>query len=615
MRRIAASLACAGAMGLGGCGGGGGSAGTPPPVAAPELRIGAAAGDTGRTPSGVVSMRRIELRNAGNASARAVVVSAATDAQAQQLPLSCETAGCTPRSDGGVEIAEIAAGATVTLQQRLRVKPGYRGTIRNDWQASTTGNSLTWRQELTAYAADLSVKVADPVAADGAASRSTYNVTLANLGPDEASDVNWHLLTPPGLTWRIANCTASAGSNCPATLGEVMTLARLPAGGSVQLQVEMEEPGSTSSSRYGLASRADADGDPDTGNNQAANTRATTQHLFMTDLEGRQYRLSIGLTGTLRATAPGVDYRAPVEIDVTGTGLIGDPDSNGPPWNRGLVNFMGRVMVLGLNIDGVRKPHLAPRALVTQLNDLEGASFNVLGSRADANGKPQDAYVGSARFNGGALLLCLPEAPTPFEQCPAARLSRFEAAVVGSEIELVSRDRVMRLRAAPSPDGPVLISSSRNAATGGSEFWLALPSPPRPTLSTFLTSLHETTFESASGQSTAALAGIRHDSSDHPLLDVPSTPMSPSVALLYLQSTGKLGLCGLSAQLSDSAQSGVYQGVLHGDWLPGTFADGQFVKERPCFAGAVHHVQARGLAVLLGARGGDLMGRWMFVSE
>lgn len=613
MRRLAAGLACAGAMGLGGCGGGGDSASTPP--AAPELRISAAAGDTGRTPSGVVSVRRIELRNAGSASARAVVVSATPDAQALQLPLSCESAGCTPRSDGGVEIAEIAAGATVTLQQRLRVKPGYRGAVRNDWQASATGSSVSWQQELTAYAADLSVKVADPVATTGAASRSTYNVTLANLGPDEATHVNWNLLTPPGQTWSIASCTASAGSNCPATLGEAMTLARLEAGGTVQLQVVLEESGATPSSRHGLASRADADADPDTANNQAANTQATTEHLFMTDLEGRQYRLSIGPIGALRAIGPGVDHRAPVEIDITGTGLIGEPDSNSPPWNRGLVNFIGHVMVLGLDIGGVRKPYLAPRALVTRLGDLEGARFNVLGSRADASGKPQDAYVGSASFKDGALLLCLPEAPTPFEQCPTARLSRFEAAIVGSEIELVSRDKVMRLRAAPSPDGPVLISSSRNAATGDSEFWLALPSPPRPTLSTFLTSLHETTFESASGQSKAALAGIRHDSSDHPLLDVSSTAMLPNAAFLYLQSTGKLGLCSLSAQLSDSAQSGVYQGALRGDWLPGTFADGQFVKERSCFAGAVHHVQASGLAVLLGARGGELMGRWMFVSE
>ena len=616
MRRLTAGLACAGALGLSGCGGGSSSA-PPPPAPAPDLRISAAAGDTGRAPSGVVSVHRIELRNAGQASARAVVVSASPDAQALQLPLSCESvdSGCVQRADGGVEIAEIAAGATVTLRQSLRVKPGYRGAVRNDWQASATGSNAAWRQELTAYVADLAVTVGEPVATTGTPPQSTYDVTLANLGPDEATDVDWRLFTMPGQVWSIASCHASPGSSCPATLGEAMTLARLPAGSTLRLQMTMEESGSTPSSRYGLASRADADGDPDPANNQAAPPRAPTEHLFMTDLEGRQYRLSIGPFSMLRVTGPGVDYRAPVAFDVTGTGLIGEAASNSSPWNRGLANITGRVMVLGLNIDGVRKPYVAARKLVTQLSELEGFSFNVLGSRSDASGKPQDAYVGSASFRDGALLLCLPDAPTPFEQCPASRLSRFEAAVVGSEIELVSRDKVMRLRATPSPDGPVLISSSRNATTGNSEFWMALPNIPRPYLPTFWTWLHETTFESASGQSTATFANIRRDSDNHPLLDLSSGPLLPNTAWLYWVNTGMLGICGLSSQLSGSAQPGIYQGVLRGDWLPGTVANGQFVKERACFSGAVHHMQAAGLAVLVGARGGDLMGRWMFTSE
>ena len=40
--------------------------------------------------------------------------------------------------------------------------------------------------------------------------------------------------------------------------------------------------------------------------------------------------------------------------------------------------------------------------------------------------------------------------------------------------------------------------------------------------------------------------------------------------------------------------------------------NGQFVKERACFAGPVLHAQTTSLAAFVGAKGGDLMGRWMF---
>lgn len=603
MKSVMAGLACALAMGLSACGGGGGPH-TTEPGPAPQLRISAAADDSARAPSGVVHVHRVELRNMGNASARAVVVSSNPDAQALQLPLSCESAVCVQRSDGGVEIAEIAAGSSVVLLQRLRIKPGHRGAVRNDWQATVTGSSATWRQELTGYVADVAVTVGNPT---GTAPARSYEVALHNHGPDEAAAVSWDLLTLPGQVWRIAGCTASAGTTCPATLGEAMKLARLPAGSTVTLQVQVEEP--ADSRLNGIVSRADAFGDPDPNNNQAESERPAAIHLAMTDLEGRHYRLSYGVTAPLRATNADTDYRVAYAVDVTGTGFLGENGSVDPPWSRGLMNFLGPVMVLGLDIGGVRRPHIAPHKLVTQLSELEGFGFNVLGSRADASGKPLKAYIGSARFKEGVLQLCLPDTPTPFEHCPAARLSRFEAAMVGDEIELVSRDKAVRLRAARSADGPILISSSRDAVTGASEFWVGVPEASR---SSFRSStLSEATFESMSGHSTAVLAGIDRDGNNSPRVRT-SGAVPPNTVMLRLNSTGMLGICGLEAQLSASAQPGLFQGELRGDWLPGSFADGQFVKGRSCFAGQIHHAQTVDFAVFLGAQGGALMGRWMF---
>jgi len=337
------------------------------------------------------------------------------------------------------------------------------------------------------------------------------------------------------------------------------------------------------------------------------------QHLFMSDLEGRPYRLSIGASAALRVTAKGLDYRADYSVDVTGQGLLRASDSVSPAWSRGTVSFWGPIMVLGLDIGGVRKPYLAPRSLVTQLSELEGASFNVLGSRSDATGKPTDAYVGSARFKDGAFQLCLPDTQTPFDQCPAARLARFEAAVVGGEIELVGRDKVMRLRAARSAEGPVLLSSMRDAATGDSEFWIGLPGGSHyPFGGSFQNVLHEATFESASGQSTTVLADLYSDFySSNPVMK--ATPLGVHPIVLDVANTGVLGVCGLTAQFSAGNQPGLFQAQLQADWLPGAYQDGQFVKDRPCFAGSVLHAQTMHFAAFLGARGGDLMGRWMFI--
>lgn len=606
MRRVPAVLACVTAMGLSACGGGSGGPTSPPePAPAPQLRIGAATGDAGRAPSGVVHMHRIELRNTGNATARSVAVSASPDAQALQLPLSCESPGCSPRSDGGVDIAEIPAGGAVVVHQQLRVKPGYRGTVRNDWQASGTGVNTVWRQELTAYSADLAVTV-DIAASAG--TTTTYAVTLTNQGPDEAADISWDLLTLPDQAWRIAGCTASTGASCPATTGEWMKLDRLPANGSVRLQVQVDETATANSSARGLGSRVDAAGDSNAANNQAITGQSGVSRFAISDLEGRHYQLSYGLTGPLRATAPGVDERRPFYVDFTGAGYIGEPGSTRPPWSLGTFDVLaGPVMVLGLDITGTRKPYLAVRRPVTQLSELEGFSFNLLGSRADATGQAVDAYAGSARFKDGVLELC--PTPTPVAQCPAAQLQRFEAALVGDEIELVSSQKALRIRAARSYSGPILISSTRDAASGSSEFWLALPEVANAQLSV-AGYLYETTFESASGASLPAFTQIEPGSDGLPQI-YPGT-RSYSHAALLEAANGRLGLCGLTAQLTATTRPGLFAGNLRGDWLPGAYENGAFVKERLCFEGPVHYAQSREMAVLLGARGGSLMGRWMF---
>lgn len=126
------------------------------------------------------------------------------------------------------------------------------------------------------------------------------------------------------------------------------------------------------------------------------------------------------------------------------------------------------------------------------------------------------------------------------------------------------------------------------------------PDTPKPALS-------EATFESISGHSTAVLASIDRDANNLPRVRASGAGL-PNTVLLRLISTGMLGICSLEAQLSSSRQAGLFQGELRADWLPGSFADGQFLKERPCFAGQAHHAQTVDFAVFLGAQGDALMG-------
>lgn len=597
MHKIQAALAGAFVLLVSGCGGGGGSEPRAAPSPSARLVFSAIADDGGRAPSGVVHTRRVELRNNGDLAARSLAITVSPDAQALTLPLTCESSGCTPRSDGGVEIAELPAGAAIVLSQRLRIKPGYRGAVRNDWSATGSGTLAVWSQDLRAYVTDLAVAVGEPDA------DAVHEVTLSNLGPDDASDVTWTQLPAPGQTLRLTGCTATGGAVCPATLTDAMTLPRVAAGGVLKLRVQAPVGG--------VATRVEAAGDAEPGNDGASRGQGRVEHLAMTDLEGRAYRLSNEVGGSLRVTAAGLDYRSAYAVDVYGQGLLGAPGSLNPPWSRGALHLFAPVLIFGLDIGGVRKPYLAPRDLVTRLAELEGVSFNVLGSRADASGKPTDAYVGSARFQSGALQLCLPDVPTPFAQCPAGRLTRFEAAVVGTEIELVARDRVMRLRAARSRSGPILISSTRDATTGASHFWIGLPDDSTYPFGNGSGGLQEATFESASGQSTAMLATLTYANDLTPTLT--TTPRNSRYAMLWVLQGGTLGLCKLTAEFSGTTQPRLYLGQLRGDWVTGIDAQDQFIQDRPCFAGTVHHAQTMSFAAFVGTRDGGLMGRWMFI--
>src|SRR5205085_7740335 len=96
-------------------------------------------------------------------------------------------------------------------------------------------------------------------------------VTVANAGPDAASDVAIVLTPGLQLTLGAVSCVSSGGAACPATLGAATTLASLPSGGQVVLTMPAVVVAGTNGPIQ-LTAAATAAGDAASANNSATGT-------------------------------------------------------------------------------------------------------------------------------------------------------------------------------------------------------------------------------------------------------------------------------------------------------------------------------------------------------
>lgn len=588
---------------LAGCGGGDG---TTAPDGPTRLEIGPAASAVTLLPAGSVQTQTLEVRNRDVGTARNVVVTVAADAKVLQAPLACNPANaCVTRDDGAVVIAELKGGASVSLMQTLRIQPGHRGAISNSWNAvDAAGTATTWRQELMAYATDVAVTIDAPqtVTVDGQ-DASLYVVTLTNAGADDATNVAWELAASPGTTWLASRCSASGGAPCPSTLGERLIVPQLPRASSLKIELTLRP----NDSRWDfLVSRAEAAGDTTPANNRASHSlyglSRTLGHMTAIDLQGHAFRVTLGYRARFVGDGWSREFEAPV--DVTGTQYLQAAGSTLDWAHPGHLSGKGGLIVGSATLDGPHTVFIGVQDPVTALSELEGQRFNILGSRTDASGKPLDAFVWAGRFNAGVFEICASGEPVALDSCPASQLQRYEAALAGEVLELVSaRHGVMRWRAARGAQGPVLVSSTRDATTGESRFMIGTPAAGGGYSSSAYpipVALADMTFDSATGVASAALASFETTSSASIMLK-PSGDI-PQSYFLFLNSTGEDGLCGLSAPLVSSAQAGVFTGPLQATTRKG----------RTCFTGAVAHVQTSQFTALLGTKGSALMGRWAF---
>lgn len=608
---------------IAGCGGGGE---TPPPAqVGAKLQIAATAGSADALPSGQLQSQTVELRNAGDASARQVVVAVKPGAEALQLPLVCEgplAARCTSRADGAIEIAELPAGGSVTLRQRLRIQAGHSGAVGNDWAVASADAAVAagLQQSLKAYSFDLGLQH-EPVAisGEGAARKLTYTLVLTNAGPDEARDVDWTLVGALDMARKGTTCTSGGGAVCPAEPGETMRIAKLPKGGTLRVVAEYgggPAEGMFRDSEF-MVSEVRAAGDSQAANDrlfikQSAGLWGHDGHFDLVDLNGHSYAATISTRGArsrdmapeLRVIGSGRETRAFLPVDVTGATWIQDRlEASVEDFRRnGSLTERSGLLLGAYDLGHGRRPFVGMRDFITDLKELDGRNYVMPGSRSDRDGKPTASFVHTARFDVDQFKLCDNEVPTALDVCPAGKLRRYSVAIVGKSLELLSSTEVLHLSAVRSPSGPLLVLSV-TTSDGGSEFRIGLPvSERRFTPPYWGTSLAETTFVSAAG-----LADISPMSFETRINDAIGFGGAfaglPNSYILY-KALMPGPHCLIEGEAVPSGVAGIWQGQLRSRSDQGL-----------CYAGPVHVAQTGEIAVVLGMQGSSLMGRWLVSFE
>lgn len=611
-----AALSCAALLLLVGCGGGGGSAGASDPTLVPHLELVPQTTADEPLPSGSVQPRVLELRNTGSAPARGLRVEVAAGAHVLHLPLLCEGAlatACKQSADGALEIAELPAGAVLTLRQRLRVDGGFSGSVRNDWRvsAASIATPLAWTQNLAAHVADLAVSVQAP-AIDGETGVLSYGITLKNEGPDEARDATWRLQSAPGMALLDVQCSAEGAATCPAVIGERIRLERLPKGSGLVLKAryaprKIEHHGREAINFLTSEVSVPGDGNPvnDRASHRQDQVMDNEDHYTVQTLHGDRFELAYewGSGKSVRFSNDVFDLRYATAPDVTGYLMLGTWDEvhDDPLRVGGLQLGPSRGLVAGAaDLGDGRRPFIGASRFISSMAELEGLSFNLLGSKADRAGRPLDAFVWPARFTQGALELCVAARPTRLEACAAADRQRWVAALVGKELELVGPGgKVVRLLAARTPTGPVLITNGAGTASDGSrEFWLVLPgwNASRDWASDPFAA--ETTF---GGETGLAFPGF----GEFEVLGYPDSVSInavglPNVVFLYHKQHPEVCLLN-DARFARTEVPALFAGDISAS-----------SRQAPCWRGASYAVMTGEIRVVLGAADGPLKGGWLF---
>ena len=374
-----------------------------------------------------------------------------------------------------------------------------------------------------------------------------------------------------------------------------------------------------------LASEVRAAGDANAANDRLfvqqpdAPTHAVTDGFYdLVDFEGHAWRMTMnfqpGSYRELRFKNDSHELLAGVAIDASIYSYIRLVPGIPSDWYAGgslnFVSFTGNLPSLFVgSFDFGRglQPFLVARDWVTDVAELEGNSYTIMGSRVDSAGKPVDAYVWTARFDSGTLKICESSTPTSVDGCPAGDLRAYEAAVVGKDLEMMSSTEVLHLRAVRTKSAPVLMRSERAQDDSGATFWIGVPQAPSSTIAFAVSGgVAPATFASSNGLALPSSFDFRVDAQDQVRFEGGSIPNS---ILLYLENFPGTGpsYCSITGTAQPTPFASLYQGNIVATPWPNSGSTA-------CFQGPVYFARTNEMAVLLGTKDGPLSGRWMITT-
>ena len=230
----------------------------------------------------------LTLTNGGPSNAASVSLTDAVPANATFVSESQSTGptfSCVTPAVGGTgtitcSLASFANGASATFSITVKINPGATGTVSNTANVSTAStdpgpgaNSATANTTVT-QSADVSI-VKTAAASAAAGSNLTYNITVTNNGPSDASTVVMNDTLPPNMTFVSETQPTGPAFSCanpPAGgTGTVScSIATLTAGTSATFAIVVHiAPGAPVAPSSNTATVTSTTADPNAGNNSS----------------------------------------------------------------------------------------------------------------------------------------------------------------------------------------------------------------------------------------------------------------------------------------------------------------------------------------------------------
>jgi hypothetical protein len=315
-----------------------------------------------------------------------------------------------------------------------------------------------------ALSSNLSVRQTGPTEVVAGTS-GVFQAVLTNSGPQPASGVSLVYAVDAGFGAPAITCAAAGGASCPSTLGTTMTVAALPAGGSLAFTVTLPVP-DAARGVFRVALRATGGNDPDLLDNVAAlapivqDPRSGDYAVYATD--GARYTLSIDYVArSYRMTGTGVDK--------TGSfGIAADGTAQSTGTGTGTLRFFrsGPGFVIGgFDFDaGASRPFVAARAFVSEVSALAG-EFNIAGvSTSNGSG---NSYIGATRITGSNYELCSDPVITSVARCPTASIRPYTVTRSGEDfVATPAAGEALRFRVARVGGADMYLRAEKGTSNG-----------------------------------------------------------------------------------------------------------------------------------------------------